>query len=103
VIHFRDLHQLSKEETEDVIIIDRTTKWGNPFRMTNKSPEERARVIVKYEEWIRKQPQLLQDLPDLAGKTMVCWCAPLPCHGDVLIKLIKEMEDKADASSDTDI
>jgi hypothetical protein len=26
-------------------------------------------------------------LHELAGRDLVCWCAPLPCHGDVLLRL----------------
>ena len=28
-------------------------------------------------------------LPDLEGMRLGCWCAPLPCHGDVLVKLLR--------------
>jgi hypothetical protein len=26
-------------------------------------------------------------VPKLRGRDLVCWCAPLACHGDVLIRL----------------
>jgi len=26
-------------------------------------------------------------LSPLRGKDLVCWCAPLPCHADVLLEL----------------
>jgi hypothetical protein len=26
-------------------------------------------------------------LPELHSRDLVCWCAPLPCHGDVLLEL----------------
>jgi Domain of unknown function (DUF4326) len=29
-------------------------------------------------------------LPELRGLDLVCWCAPLPCHGDVLLRLASE-------------
>jgi hypothetical protein len=29
-------------------------------------------------------------LHDLRGLDLVCWCAPLPCHGDVLLRLANE-------------
>jgi hypothetical protein len=28
---------------------------------------------------------------ELAGRDLVCWCAPLPCHGDVLLRLLSEL------------
>jgi hypothetical protein len=30
---------------------------------------------------------LMQALPELRGRDLVCWCAPCACHGDVLIEL----------------
>ena len=29
-------------------------------------------------------------LAELDGKTLGCWCAPNPCHGDVLVRLCEE-------------
>lgn len=64
--------------------IDRRSKWGNPFRI---GPDgTRAEVIEKYEAWLQTQPDLLAALPELQGKRLGCWCAPEPCHGDVLAR-----------------
>ena len=30
---------------------------------------------------------LILDIVELKGKDLVCWCAPLPYHADVLLKL----------------
>lgn len=66
--------------------------WGNPFRMGRH--DTRAQVIARYERWIRSRPELLARLPDLKGKRLGCWCkkrgVDVPCHGDVLVKLIEE-------------
>ena len=43
--------------------------------------------IVK--EWIQKQPGLMNNLHELKGKVLGCWCKPKPCHGDMLIELIE--------------
>ena len=32
---------------------------------------------------------LYDDLDELKGKILGCWCKPNKCHGDVLIKLLK--------------
>ena len=29
---------------------------------------------------------------ELEGKELGCWCKPSPCHGDILIKLLKERQ-----------
>lgn len=72
------------------IYIGRPNKWGNPFSIGKDGTREE--VIIKYEEWIRNNPELLKDLHELKGKTLGCWCSPKACHGDILIKLIKELE-----------
>ena len=63
--------------------------WGNPFVVGRDG--NRAQVIEKYRAWIETQPHLLQMIPHLATQTgaLVCWCAPLPCHGDVLCEYIE--------------
>ena len=65
--------------------IDRTTKWGNPFRIGRDGG--RDEVCDKHAEWIQTQPQLLAALGELKGQRLGCWCAPLRCHGDTLAKL----------------
>ena len=73
-----------KRERYDVYI-GRPSKWGNPFHITKRLSREA--VVDSYREWIQAQPGLLAALPELRGKTLGCWCAPLPCHGDVLVEL----------------
>jgi hypothetical protein len=72
------------------VYIGRPSKWGNPFREGKDGA--RSEVIKKYESWLRNNPGLLAQLDELRGKTLGCWCSPKPCHGDVLIKLIKEKD-----------
>jgi hypothetical protein len=33
---------------------------------------------------------MLRALPSLGGMTLVCWCRPRPCHGDVLVEAYRE-------------
>jgi hypothetical protein len=77
--------------------IGRPSKWGNPFVIGRDGSREE--VIAKYEEYARNR-FTIEDLAELAGKDLLCWCAPLPCHGDVLIKLIKEEVDRINAKFD---
>ena len=70
-----------------IVRIDRRTRWGNPFRITDGV--SRAQAIALYQEdlWrrVRSGEVALQDLADLRAKTLLCHCRPtLPCHGDVL-------------------
>lgn len=64
------------------------SKWHNPFVCSDESL--RAMVIIAYEDYIRKTPELWNSLEELEGKTLACWCKPKACHGDVLIKLLNE-------------
>jgi len=66
--------------------IGRGSKWGNPYRIKDYSnPEERLQVIELYR--INELPKFSQaELETLRGRNLVCYCAPLPCHGDVLLE-----------------
>jgi hypothetical protein len=70
------------------VFVGRPSKWGNPFPISHCTTREQA--IKMYETYIRRRPDLLDDLPELAGKVLGCCCAPLPCHADVLVKLLRE-------------
>lgn len=79
------------------VYIGRPSKWGNPFtHIKNKNTKAefivstRKEAIEKYQEWIILQPELLNDLSELDGKVLGCWCFPKFCHGDILIQLIKK-------------
>lgn len=65
------------------------SKWGNPFKVP-KGYDVKAdpdRILARYEEYVRAQPDLMAALPELRGKVLACWCAPKPCHGDVLLRM----------------
>jgi hypothetical protein len=66
------------------VFIGRPSKWGNPFKIGRDGSREE--VIHKYEEWLH-DTYLVTDLPELRGKILGCFCAPLGCHGDVLARL----------------
>lgn len=73
-----------KRESYDVYI-GRPGKWGNPFVIGKHG--NREQVIALYEAWLVQQADLVASLPELRGKKLGCWCAPLACHGDVLARL----------------
>lgn len=72
-----------KKDRYDVYI-GRPSKWGNPFEIGVDGT--RSEVIAKYEKWILTS-DLMNDLHELEGKVLGCWCYPKACHGDVLLKL----------------
>ena len=70
------------------IFVGRPSKWGNPFIIGRDGT--RAEVIAQYETWIRAQSQLMNVLLELDDKRLGCFCKPLDCHADVLVRLVKE-------------
>ena len=78
VAHMRDKNKAAGQ----AVYIGRPSKWGNPFVIGKDGT--RDDVIRKFENWILKQPELMAALHELRGKTLLCFCAPNACHGDVL-------------------
>lgn len=71
------------EDAGSFVRIDRRSDWGNPFEMPGDG--DRDTVIRNYaEHYLPHKPSLLSRLDELRGKALGCWCAPEPCHGDVL-------------------
>ena len=70
----------------------RDSPFANPFRM-NGDDACRSTVLCKYREYITNkinngeiQPD---DLRNLIGKNLGCWCHPEACHGDILVEFIE--------------
>ena len=85
-----------KKEDFD-IYIGRPSKWGNLYSHKNNTlakykVDTVEDAIQKYEEYILNNSYLLSCLPELANKTLGCWCYPYRCHGDILVKLVKVYE-----------
>lgn len=70
------------------------SRWANPFRINEDTEAARLDVLDLYDDWLRQPDQagLRTRLPELRGMTLVCWCAPRRCHGEVLIELLRELE-----------
>lgn len=85
---------LNKKEVprvmENMVYIGRPSKWGNPFRVQYKNgvevPFSRMSSIIQYEEYLQMSHSPKDYLHELRGKDLVCFCAPLACHGDILIR-----------------
>lgn len=76
------------------VYIGRGSKFGNPFTHLPHlgGPiiivDSREEAIKRYEEWILEQPELINLIKlELKGKILGCYCKPLPCHGDILLKI----------------
>lgn len=71
------------------VYIGRGSKWGNPYKIGKDGT--RFEVVEKYREYVLNNPDLLNSLHELKGKTLGCYCAPKLCHGHILVELIDEM------------
>lgn len=106
-----------KDAPENAVDVSRPSSFGNPFVWSDKGSlatikvKDREAAIQCYEkllncfnasdvialiedsdpmkvnrllaqaEWIRNK------IPRLVNKDLVCWCAPLSCHADVLLRM----------------
>lgn len=62
------------------------SKWRNPYYISKYG---RSKCIEKFKIYLARNEDLLSDIKDLYGKTLVCWCVPNACHGEILIDLCK--------------
>jgi hypothetical protein len=84
------------------ILIDRRSKWGCPFSTKSHSKAKylvktRKESIDKHKEWLQygDGQYLLEDLHELEGKVLGCWCNPgQTCHGDIIVKLVNNLGKK---------
>ena len=72
----------------NTVKVDRSSQWGNPFRVTSEHSADdavrdfRAYVVGRLENGVG------YPLEALRGKNLACWCkSGQPCHADVLIEL----------------
>jgi hypothetical protein len=79
------------------VYIGRPSKFGNPFThmgtgtLAQFKVATRQEAVARFEAYIRARPALMQAAKnELKGKDLVCWCAPLECHGDVLMRIANE-------------
>jgi hypothetical protein len=74
----------------NAVYVGRPTIYGNPFAISRGSTREQ--VVTAHKELIlsiiESNPGFLDQLKaDLAGRDLICFCAPLPCHADILLEL----------------
>lgn len=81
------------------VYVGRPTALGNPFRIGKDG--SRSQVIAKYEAWLygelgstegaeRRAFDALLLKAKTGDLTLVCHCAPLACHADVIARHLRE-------------
>lgn len=74
-----------KKEPYD-IYIGRPSKWGNPFEIGKDGSREE--VILKYFNYLIQNNSLLDQILEIDGKVLGCWCRPKDCHGDAILNVL---------------
>jgi hypothetical protein len=74
------------------VYIGRGSKWGNPFRIG--ADGDRDTVIARHERYLAGRHDLLRALDELKNRSLVCYCAPSRCHGDLLLRLANAARDE---------
>ncbi len=96
----RVLNKRKDKIPEDAVYVGRPSKYGNHITVKelkslfpNDTQEELNRKAVDwYREYLEahfmSHPEFLAEIRnELKGHDLVCWCAPLPCHADILLEL----------------
>ena len=76
------------EKAQPYVYVGRGSHWGNPFVIGRDG--DRDAVCDLFEQSV--MPKL--DLTLLRGKNLVCFCAPIRCHADVLLREANKGEDQ---------
>ena len=83
----------------DAVYVGRPTTWGNPMtvrEVRSLNPgltefEANQIAVNWYRQYIKLRPDLIEAARrELRDKDLVCWCAPLPCHADILLELANQ-------------
>lgn len=87
---------------ELVVAIDRPSGsvLGNPYHMVRES--QRAEVIARFradlaQDWREHGPMRaeVERIAELVrsgqGVALACWCAPKPCHGDIVKRAVEAL------------
>ena len=78
------------EIPEGAVYVGRPSRWGNPYKETSKT-KTREQAIREFQIYAELKDFYEEDwLESLKGKDLVCWCSPLPCHADILLRMANE-------------
>lgn len=75
---------------DGAVPIGRGTPFGNPFLVADHG---RQQAIALFRLWLWRKRldegrnrEAIAEIAALHGKDLACFCAPRPCHGEVLVK-----------------
>lgn len=81
------------KKEKHTLYIGRPTVWGNPFVIGKDG--NREEVIKKFKTYARNNESLMHLISLLHEDVVLgCFCYPEKCHGDIIIKLWKEIHEQ---------
>ena len=86
---------VNKRKEKFDVYIGRGSLFGNAFIIGTDGTREE--VIEKYRKWFHKRLKddwFVREVHALQGKRLGCFCAPLPCHGDVIKEYLDSLPPK---------
>ena len=74
----------------------RGTIFGNPYPVGQEYTREESLALFRIYLWkrIRSEPTFAAQVRALHGQDVCCCCAPLPCHGDILLRAAAWLHDR---------
>lgn len=82
------VNRRTAEQRAGDVYIGRPSRFGNPFVVGKDGT--RRQVIERFRNEAMTEV-MVKSLAALEPRRLVCWCAPLPCHGDVLADALQEL------------
>lgn len=74
---------------DHAVFVGRPTDLGNPFVVGTRD-ENVAEYRTYATEKMKIDPEFAALVRELRGRDLVCYCAPAPCHADVLVELAND-------------
>lgn len=86
------LNKYKDQIPSDAVYIGRGSKWGNPYPIGPQwgSRDDVCNLFESYFRTKYDQGKISkEELAALYGKPLVCFCAPLRCHGQTILKYVE--------------
>lgn len=73
---------------EGARFVGRPSRWGNPFKIGPDGTRDGVIELYRRALLAGELSVSVEDVRrELRGRDLYCYCAPEPCHGDVLLEV----------------
>ena len=76
---------------QGAVYVGRPTAWGNQYSVDIHGREG---AVEKFRDFMQRHPSFVESVRrELAGRDLLCWCAPdAACHADLLLAVARGEE-----------